>query len=51
MPTVISKVWVDSTHVYAETTDGRRASYAFEKWPRLANAPIYLVECSSVVQN
>ncbi|MBR6962402.1 MAG: DUF2442 domain-containing protein [Prevotella sp.] len=34
----IKKVWVDSTHVYAETTDGIRASYAFADWPRLANA-------------
>ena len=37
-PIKISKVWVDTTHVFAETTDGRRASYAFEEWPRLANA-------------
>jgi hypothetical protein len=34
----IAKVWVDSTHVFAETTDGIRASYAFADWPRLANA-------------
>ena len=34
----ISKVWVDSTHVYAETENGIRASYAFTDWPRLANA-------------
>ena len=34
----IAKVWVDSPHVYAETTDGSRASYAFSVWPRLANA-------------
>lgn len=34
----IAKVWVDSTHVYAETTDGIRASYAFADWPRLAHA-------------
>mgnify|MGYP002856411291 CR=1 FL=1 len=34
----ISKVWVDATHVYAETTNGLRASYAFSEWPRLANA-------------
>ena len=34
----IAKVWVDATHVYAETTDGIRASYAFTEWPRLANA-------------
>ena len=34
----IAKVWVDDTHVYAETKDGRQASYAFSEWPRLANA-------------
>lgn len=34
----IAKVWVDSTHVYAETTDGIGASYAFADWPRLAHA-------------
>ena len=34
----IAKVWVDTTHVYAETTDGIRASYAFTDWPRLATA-------------
>ena len=34
----IAKVWVDDTHVYAETTDGLRASYAFSDWARLANA-------------
>lgn len=34
----IAKVWVDTTHVYAETTDGIRASYAFADWERLANA-------------
>ena len=34
----IVKVWVDSSHVYAETADGIRASYAFSEWPRLANA-------------
>ena len=34
----IDKVWVDDTHVYVETKDGRRASYAFSEWPRLANA-------------
>ena len=35
---MISKVWVDDTHVYAETKDGRQARYAFAEWPRLANA-------------
>ena len=34
----ISKVWVVETHVYAETENGIRASYAFTDWPRLANA-------------
>lgn len=34
----IAKVWVDATHVYAETTDGIRASYAFSQWPRLSKA-------------
>ena len=34
----ISRVWVDATHVYAETINGIRASYAFSDWPRLANA-------------
>lgn len=35
---MIARVWVDDTHVYAETTDSRRVSYAFSEWPRLANA-------------
>lgn len=34
----IACVWTDDTHVYAKTTDGRQASYAFSEWPRLANA-------------
>ena len=34
----IAKVWVDDTHVYAETADGLRASYAFSEWERLAHA-------------
>ena len=34
----IAKVWVDDTHVYAETTNGLRASYAFSDWGRLAHA-------------
>lgn len=37
-PMNIAKVWVDDTHVYAETADGLRANYAFSEWPRLANA-------------
>lgn len=35
---IISRVWVDDTHIYAETTDGMRASYAFTDWERLAQA-------------
>ena len=35
---IISRVWVDDTHIYAETTDGMRASYSFADWNRLANA-------------
>jgi len=38
----IAKVWVDDTHVYAETTDGLRASYAFSEWERLARATVFL---------
>ncbi len=34
----IVKVWVDAAHVYAETADGFRASYAFSDWERLAHA-------------
>ncbi len=37
-PLKIAKVWVDDTHVYAETTEGIRCSYAFVDWPRLACA-------------
>ena len=34
----IARVWVDDNAVYAETTDGLRASYEFAQWPRLRNA-------------
>ena len=34
----ISRVWVDASHVYAETVDGLRAQYAFSEWPRLDKA-------------
>ena len=34
----IARVWVDDHAVYAETTDGLRASYEFAQWPRLCNA-------------
>ena len=37
-PMRIARVWVDDTHVFAETTEGLRASYAFSEWERLANA-------------
>lgn len=35
---MIIKVWIDNTHIYAETKDGQIASYALSDWPRLANA-------------
>lgn len=35
---IIDKVWVDDSHVFAITTDGRQASYAFADWPLLAKA-------------
>ena len=34
----IARVWVDDHAVYAETTDGLRASYEFAQWTRLHNA-------------
>ncbi len=34
----VKKVWVDDKNVYVETKDGLVASYAFSRWPRLANA-------------
>ena len=34
----IARVWVDDHAVYAETSDGLRASYEFAQWPRLRNA-------------
>ena len=34
----ISHVWMDSSQIYAETSNGIQASYAFSDWPRLANA-------------
>lgn len=34
----ISKVWVDDKNVYAQTTDGLVASYAFCQWKNLRNA-------------
>lgn len=35
---IVSKVWVDSDRVYAQTNDGLTASYAFSMWKRLASA-------------
>lgn len=35
---IIDKVWVDNSHVWAETTDGLKAGYAFCQWKRLATA-------------
>lgn len=34
----IKRVWVDDTHVWAETADGLTAGYPFERWARLAKA-------------
>ena len=34
----IDRVWVDDHAVYAVTTDGKQASYEFDKWPRLRDA-------------
>ena len=39
----IAKVWVDDTHVYAETTDGLRASYAFSDFVKLSAGFSYLM--------
>ena len=36
--TRIERVWTDATHIHAETTDGRHASYAFALWPRISAA-------------
>lgn len=34
----INKVWVDDAHVWAETTNGWKANYPFNRWSRLAKA-------------
>lgn len=34
----ITRVWVDDTHVYAQTETGLTANYSFSEWPKLANA-------------
>lgn len=38
MKHLITKVWVDDQNVYAQTSDGLTASYAFSMWKRLASA-------------
>ena len=38
MKRYISKVWIDSERVYAQTEDGLVASYAFSEWKGLAGA-------------
>lgn len=35
---IVNRVWTDNNAVYAETTDGQIASYAFAQWKRLAKA-------------
>lgn len=34
----VNKVWVDDARIWAETTNGWRASYPFARWQRLAHA-------------
>ena len=34
----VIRVWVDDANVWAETTNGWKAGYAFSRWPRLAHA-------------
>ena len=34
----INRVWVDDTHIWAETQNGWKANYPFSRWSRLANA-------------
>ena len=34
----VKRVWTDDNCVYAESAEGKVASYAFADWPRLANA-------------
>ena len=34
----ITKVWIESGHIYAQTGDGLVASYAISLWKRLASA-------------
>lgn len=35
---IVNKVWVDDSHVWAETTEGLKAGYRFSQWKRLASA-------------
>lgn len=34
----VSKVWIENASICVRTIDGLQASYAFNMWPRLANA-------------
>ncbi len=34
----VNRVWTDEARVWAETTNGWKASYPFSRWKRLANA-------------
>ena len=34
----VSKVWVDDTHIWVETTNGWKAGYPFSQWHQLAHA-------------
>ena len=34
----INKVWVDNAHFWAETANGWKANYPFNRWSRLAKA-------------
>lgn len=34
----VSKVWIENDSICVCTIDGLQASYAFDMWPRLANA-------------
>lgn len=35
----VNKVWIENASIFVSTIDGLQASYAFNMWPRLANAP------------
>ena len=34
----VKRVWVDEANIWAETTNGWKASYPFSQWKRLAQA-------------